>query len=1357
MKKILLFILSLYIGISNSFGQLPVTCANMDPICSNSGLNFTAEASGNSASSGNSSNFGCLQTQPNPTWYYIQVANSGPINMQLSAGSDVDYILYGPYSSLANAQSYCGNMGTSGSGSSSNMVINCSYSTSATETPNIPNAIAGQVYVLLITNYANVVQSITLTQSNYGNTGAGSTDCSIVTPCSISSLNATVGACNPLTNTFNVTGTVGITNPPASGTLIAKDCNGNQTTVASAPFSASSYNFAINNIPSNGAACNVQVYFSADAACTQTLNYTNPPPCNVPCSITSFNVADTAQCNQMWKTDVTIGFVSPPATGNLVVQDCQGHITVIQSAPFTSPVSATFTTTTGSPTPFNCNYTAYFTADPTCQSVVSFAPLPATPPSDEAGTFTESMTGDGTHTYILCDGDEFDMSSNGDSSIPPIAPGNDPSVIYFAYSCPPSPGGPGIDPTNDPCFVGFISQASITLINNGGSADPFLTSLGTLTNNTFYLVPMTVGSLSGLTYQQNCYDLATEATQIIQYLNPITYTVTPDCQTGKVTVSNLQGGYPQFHGGNYTGSNLVPGTASFSPGTASLGGSIVVTGLNNGDAYSFNITDGNGCPKTISGTFVGVQDPSFTYPNNSYCNTASDPSPTITGVSGGVFSVSPAGVTINPATGVIDLSSSTTGGTYTITYKTPAATCFGTQTFVVTIYPQPIVSAGPDKNICNGTSVLLAGSGASTYTWDHSVTNNVSFTQALGSLTYNVIGTDIHGCTNTDQVVVTVNANPVPAITGATDYCVGFSTTLDAGSGFASYTWSTGASSQTISATTANNPITVSVTNSQGCTATSPAFNVVQNTTITTNASYQICQGASMVIHGVTETTSGVYSQTYPSTLGCDSVSNITLTVNPLPIVNAGIDQSICNGISVTLIGSGATSYTWNNGITQGTAFAPTVGTHTYTVSGTDANGCVNTDAVDIVVNAIPVVNAGLDQSVCIGSQVTLTATGATTYTWNNSIINGTAFTPVLGTITYTVSGTTLGCSSIDQVVVTVNPLPTINAGADVSACENQSIILTGFGAGVGGTYTWDKGAVNAVSFLPTSTTYTVTGTNVYGCLNKDSLIVTVIPTPVVNFSGDKLLGCSPLSVTFTNNSTGNLTNCQWSFSNGTNSIGCGSVSSTFTAVGCYDVTLTVKTPEGCTNTATLTDYICVLPNPVADFYTDPKALSTIDWEATMVNTSVGATSYHWTFGDGSSASSIFEPKHSYPNEQSGTYLITLTVKNAGGCTDSTTRTISLTEDLIFYVPNSFTPDHDDFNEVFKPVFTSGFDPYNYSMYIFDRWGEILFETHNTDVGWDGTYGGKIVQDGTYVWKISVKRRDSDKYIEKIGHINILR
>jgi gliding motility-associated-like protein len=94
---------------------------------------------------------------------------------------------------------------------------------------------------------------------------------------------------------------------------------------------------------------------------------------------------------------------------------------------------------------------------------------------------------------------------------------------------------------------------------------------------------------------------------------------------------------------------------------------------------------------------------------------------------------------------------------------------------------------------------------------------------------------------------------------------------------------------------------------------------------------------------------------------------------------------------------------------------------------------------------------------------------------------------------------------------------------------------------------------------------------------------------------------------------------------------------------------------------------------------------------------------------------------------------------------------------LIFYIPNTFTPDDDAYNSTFFPVFTSGFDPQKYSMLIFDRWGELIFESRDAEVGWDGTYGGKLMQDGTYIWKIEFKTKANDKRVMKVGHVNILR
>ncbi len=262
---------------------------------------------------------------------------------------------------------------------------------------------------------------------------------------------------------------------------------------------------------------------------------------------------------------------------------------------------------------------------------------------------------------------------------------------------------------------------------------------------------------------------------------------------------------------------------------------------------------------------------------------------------------------------------------------------------------------------------------------------------------------------------------------------------------------------------------------STGCTPTS------SSSTISSCATYN------WAANNQTYTSSGTYTTILTNAAGCDSTLTLNLTINPNPVVNAGADQSICSGTSVTLSATGASSYIWNNGITNGGAFNPTA-TATYIVTGT-SNGCIGTDQVTVTVNNLPNVNAGVDQSICSGTSVTLTATGATTYSWNNGVTNGVAFSPA-ATTTYTVTGTSNGCTGTDQVTVTLNNLPIVNAGIDQSICLGQSVTLVASGAT---TYTWDQNVTNGIAFSPTSTsTYTVTGTSNLGCTASDQVTVTV-------------------------------------------------------------------------------------------------------------------------------------------------------------------------------------------------------------------------------------------------------------------------
>lgn len=634
--------------------------------------------------------------------------------------------------------------------------------------------------------------------------------------------------------------------------------------------------------------------------------------------------------------------------------------------------------------------------------------------------------------------------------------------------------------------------------------------------------------------------------------------------------------------------------------------------------------------------------------------------------------------------------------TYTVTSTLNGVTCTSSTTVVVNAIT---VDAGPDQTVCAGQSVTPNATGATTYSWDNGLTNGTAFTPTA-TTTYTVTGTS-GTCSATDQMTVTVN--PLPVVNAGNDVsvCAGTPVTLTGSGGTPS--WNNGVSDGI--------PFTPTAT-------------------------------ATYLLTGTLN--------------GCSATDQVVVTVNPLPIANAGPDQAVCAGTPVTLNGSGGTP-SWSGGITNGTAFTPSA-TTTYTLTVTDANNCTATDQVTVTVNPTSVVSGGQDITVCQGTQVTLTATGGTGPGWNNGVINGVPFTPPLGTTTYTVTDNNpTGCSGSDQVVVTVNPNPVVSAGSDALICQGSSVVLLGSPATIT-TFSWDNGVVNGVPYTPTGTaTYTVTGTDANGCQGTDQVVVTMTPTPVVAFTPSVTSGCVPLAVTFTNTNPTNNT-YQWTLGNGATSTSATSASTVYTSAGCYDVTLISTTPNGCVGQATFPAMVCVFPNPVADFTPNPAILSLLDATSTMNNGSTGATTYQWNFGDGYT-STLTSPVHTFPSDDPGTYQIKLTVYSAHGCWDTAYVNIEVQDELIYYVPNSFTPDNDEHNPVFKPVFTSGFDPFDYKLSIFNRWGEIVFESNDAQYGWDGTYTGSdgLVQDGTYTWKIEFKTKRSDERKLVVGSVTLIR
>lgn len=207
---------------------------------------------------------------------------------------------------------------------------------------------------------------------------------------------------------------------------------------------------------------------------------------------------------------------------------------------------------------------------------------------------------------------------------------------------------------------------------------------------------------------------------------------------------------------------------------------------------------------------------------------------------------------------------------------------------------------------------------------------------------------------------------------------------------------------------------------------------------------------------------------------------------------------------------------------------------------------------------------------------------------------------------------------------------------------------------------------------------------------------------------------------------------------------------------GCHDVTLVVTAGNGCSASTLQNPAFCIDQPPTANFTYTGEGSSEASGQVQTHNLSSNAVSYNWVVSNGTTSSET-SPVLPLGNSGNGTYTITLYTYSANGCVDSISKSMTVREDMIFYVPNSFTPDHDEYNNSFGPVITAGIDLYSYTFTIFNRWGELIFESHDTSVHWDGTYNGKMVQDGAYTWQLKFKETQTDAYHRYTGHINLIR
>ncbi|MFN5323300.1 MAG: SBBP repeat-containing protein [Bacteroidota bacterium] len=427
----------------------------------------------------------------------------------------------------------------------------------------------------------------------------------------------------------------------------------------------------------------------------------------------------------------------------------------------------------------------------------------------------------------------------------------------------------------------------------------------------------------------------------------------------------------------------------------------------------------------------------------------------------------------------------------------------GRQLFSVQACPPPSISGV--STICQGaTTTLTASPGYASYQWSNGANTPSIIVSTSGTYTVTVV--DFTGCSNSASRTVTVNSNPSPSITGTFTVCFGNAATLNASTGFASYLWSDGSTTSSISTTTSG-VYTVTVTNGFGCTGTaSQTATINPKPTPSITGVFDVCQGNSALLNatpgftsylwsnGATSssigpTTSGTYTVTVTNSSGCTGVAQQTVTVIPTPQPSITGNSTICQGETATLTAAaGFNSYLWSNGASTQTISVTTGGTYTVTV--TNSSGCTGSKSQVVLVNPSPSPSISGVFSACQGAAATLSANaGFSSYSWSNGANTQTINPTVSGNYTVTVTNAN-GCSGSVSQSVSIIPSPTPNIAGNFSVCQGAAATLTASSGFV--SYSWSTGA-NTQTINPTvAGIYTVTVTNANGCTGTASQQVNI-------------------------------------------------------------------------------------------------------------------------------------------------------------------------------------------------------------------------------------------------------------------------
>ncbi len=770
----------------------------------------------------------------------------------------------------------------------------------------------------------------------------------------------------------------------------------------------------------------------------------------------------------------------------------------------------------------------------------------------------------------------------------------------------------------------------------------------------------------------------------------------------------------------------TPAGGTFSPNatfTPSTAGSTSIT---------YTYTDANSCSNSITTNQVVNAKPILTFNTTPVCEGSADINFTET-PAGGIFSPS---ATFTPSA----------AGSAAITYTyIDANSCSNSITTNQVVNAKPILTFNTTP-VCEGSAAINFTAIPAGGTFSPSATFTPS---AAGSTPITYTYTDANSCSNSITTNQVVNAKPTVTFS-TTELCEGDASIVFNASPTGGVYSGSGISGNTFTPITAGaTVVTYTYTDANGCVNAASANQVVNAKPSLNPLDQSICPGSSTNLDAgagfstytwmpggettqqISVSSGNTYSATVTNAKGCSASDNIVVTVNANLSIDLGADKKICEGESADFTvnyGGAGVQYNWSSGQTSKNITVNTSGT--YHVDVVDPMGCSGSDDVQLIVNPLPTPSIA-DAEICAGSTHIFDAGNYVSYLWSTDETTQTISKGSAGSYAVTVTDTN-GCKAIASATLNVTANPTVNLGADYTGCGGTSAL---FDAGnAGSTYLWNNGATSKTISVTTDGTYSVEVTDAKGCKGNGSVKATFIAIPSLEIGNDIDL-CEGESAAVNAVVSPASSNVTWSTGESGLSITANS----------GRIIATANNGGLCSAKDTMNIFVHQAPLTMS---IPDQTLCFLDVANSVVDAMAPASQYLWNTGETTKEITV---------QKGGVYTVDLI--NEYGCVSSEKINVIEKCESSLFVPNAFTPNDDGRNEIF---YVEGVNVYDFELWIFDRWGEVIYHSLDMKEGWNGKRNNNMqdAQIDVYVWKVKYRfwedRENNNPLREEVGTVTLV-